>query len=136
MGDGQATDGRIRVALTPAFLDRLRTIRAFWEEAGAPGAYLDLLAVLEEQVIPNLRRFPVLGPPFLQQAPASSRAYLEAAPLGERRTLRMLVVGSYLVLYLHDATEGTIYLLSVRHHRQVAFRERLAGDAAWVTARP
>lgn len=114
-------DKRVRVALTASFLERLSSIESFLAEAGAPTAYDDPLAALREQVIPNLSRFPLIGRRYLDRPPQSVEALDQFARLpGEAADgLREYLTGDYLILY--SLAGQTIYLLSIRHHRQLSF---------------
>jgi plasmid stabilization system protein ParE len=116
-----------RVELTASFVERLEAIEAFLTEADASPAFDTLLAELRETVIPNLRRFPRMGRPYLSHAPRSAEALaqLAALPPGAPQALREYLHGDYLMLYTAiDASgrrAGTVYLLSIRHHRQLSF---------------
>lgn len=112
---------RIQVELTASFVERLASIETFLAEADAPEAYDKLLDGLRRTVIPNLRRFPRLGRRYLDQPPQSAEAMtlLAALPPGAVDALREYLHGDYLVLY--TLTGSTVYLLSVRHHRQLSF---------------
>ncbi|QAZ39360.1 type II toxin-antitoxin system RelE/ParE family toxin [Methylibium sp. Pch-M] len=112
---------RIQVELTASFVERLASIETFLAEADAPEAYDKLLDGLRRTVIPNLRRFPRLGRRYLDQPPQSAEAMtlLAALPPGAVDALREYLHGDYLVLY--TLTGSTVYLLSIRHHRQLSF---------------
>ena len=121
------TDQLHRVELTASFLARLDAIEAFLVEAGAGFAFDDLLADIRATVIPNLRRFPRIGRRYLANPPQSAEALaqLAALPAGVPDALREYLHGDYLLLYsVADAPEqaqATVYLLSIRHHRQLSF---------------
>ena len=112
-----------RVELTASFLERLESIEAFLAEADAPHAYDALLAALRDTVIPNLRRFPRMGRRYLDQPPQSAEAIAQLAklPVGAADGLRVLGSGDYLILYAEAQEGATVYLLSIRHHRQLSF---------------
>lgn len=119
-------DPLYRVELTASFLERLDAIEAFLVEADAGFAFDDLLAGLRATVIPNLARFPRIGRRYLANPPQSAEALaqLAALPAGAPDALREYLHGDYLVLYtVVDASKdkGTVYLLSIRHHRQLSF---------------
>ena len=120
-------DPLYRVELTASFLERLESIEAFLVEADAGFAFDDLLAEIRATVIPNLRRFPRIGRRYLANPPQSAEALalLAAMPAGAPDALREYLHGDYLMLYLvEDATpraEATVYLLTIRHHRQLSF---------------
>lgn len=120
-------DQLYRVDLTASFLERLDAIEAFLVEAGAGFAFDDLLADLRATVIPNLARFPRIGRRYLGNPPQSAEALaqLSVLPPGAPDALREYLHGDYLMLYTvaDAATEAdpTLYLLSIRHHRQLSF---------------
>jgi plasmid stabilization system protein ParE len=112
---------RIQVELTASFARRLESIETFLAEADAPLAYDKLLDGLRRTVIPNLRRFPRIGRRYLDQPPQSAEAMtqLAALPRGAADALREYLHGDYLILY--TLIGSTVYLLSIRHHRQLSF---------------
>ena len=114
-------DKRFRVALTASFLDRLNSIESFLAEADAHAAYDEPLAALREQVIPNLSRFPRIGRRYLDRPPQSVEALDQFARLPRKAAggLREYLTGDYLILY--SLAGSTVYLLSIRHHRQLSF---------------
>jgi hypothetical protein len=117
---------RIAVRLTAHFESNLEAIERLLDEVGEPQAFDSLLAELTDGVLPNLQRFPDIGRSFLARVPGSSEAALGAErltaqlkaldPKGEAREY---VMARYLVLYAR--IHGTVYLLSIRHHRQLSF---------------
>jgi plasmid stabilization system protein ParE len=112
-----------QVELTASFLERLNSIEAFLGEANAAFAFDVLVANIRATVIPNLRRFPRIGRPYLANPPQSAEALalLASLPVGAVNALREYLHGDYLMLYtVIDETE-TVYLLSIRHHRQLSF---------------
>ena len=112
---------RIHVELTASFIERLESIESFLTDAGAPQAYDTLLDGLRRTVIPNLRRFPRMGRRYLDKPPQSAEALaqLRALPSGAADALREYLHGDDLILY--TLTGSTVYLLSIRHHRQLSF---------------
>ena len=117
------TDHLYRVELSASFLQRLDAIEAFLVEADAGVAFDDLLAELRATVFPNLARFPRIGRRYLDNAPQSAEALtqLAALPAGAANSLREYLHGDYLVLYAAMDTLSKVYLLSIRHHRQLSF---------------
>lgn len=118
---------KLVVKLTANFERNLADIERFLTEAEAPHAFDGLLDELMDTVIPNLERFPGMGRPFLNRAVGSVeatnaltalRAKLKKL-LADSNGLREYVMDHYLVLY--SQIEGVIYLLSIKHHRQVSF---------------
>lgn len=111
------------VELAASFLACLESIEIFLTEADAAHAYDDLLTRLRAEVIPNLRRFPNMGRPYLEQPPRSveALAMLATLPPGAADSLRVYLAGDYLILYVVDKTGSLTTLLSIRHHRQLSF---------------
>lgn len=111
------------VLVTRNFDRNLAAIRDFVAAAGASAAFGELVGRLASEVIPNLQRFPSLGADFLARAPLSAdgialfEKVVKAAAPGSQ--IRQLIDGDYVILYLVRA--GTIYLLSIKHHRQLSF---------------
>lgn len=97
-------------------------MRASWRRlADAAFAYDDLLAGLRATVVPNLVRFPLMGRRYLEHPPQSVEALEQLAklPAGAADGLRVLLHSDYLMLY--SVVGGVVYLLSIRHHRQLSF---------------
>lgn len=115
---------RFRVELTASFVDRLAAIETFLEEAAAAVMFDKLLAELRATIIPNLGRFPRMGRRYLDQPPQSAEALaqLAALPSGAADALREYLHGDYLILYAIDEPNSIVYLLSVRHHRELSFQ--------------
>jgi plasmid stabilization system protein ParE len=112
-----------RVELTASFLEHLDAIEAFLSKADAAFAFDDLLAELRATVIPNLARFPRIGRRYLDNPPQSAEALTQLAtlPQGAANALREYLHGDYLMLYSAVEAKTTVYLLSIRHHRQLSF---------------
>jgi plasmid stabilization system protein ParE len=117
---------KTRVKLSANFERNLESIEAFWLDADAPKAFDALIDELLETVLPNLERFPGMGRPFFERA----RRSVEAGMAVERLTaklraiaqdgeLREYVMTNYLVLYAR--LDATVYLLAIKHHRQISF---------------
>ena len=105
----------------------LADIERFLTEAEAPLAYDALLDELLDTVIPNLERFPGIGRPFLENTARSVettnalealRAKLSALT-PDPDALREYILDHYLVLYAQ--IDANLYLLAIRHHRQLSF---------------
>ena len=118
---------KLVVRLTANFERNLADIERFLTEAEAPQAYDALLDELLTTVIPNLERFPGIGRPFLAQ-PARSVEAMNAlevlrtklsALTPDTASLREYILAHYLVLYAQ--VSGDLYLLAIRHHRQLSF---------------
>jgi hypothetical protein len=83
----------------------------------------DLLAKIRAIVIPNLKRFPRMGRRYLANPPQSAQAlvHLAALPAGSASSLREYLHGDYLMFFAAMDQQSTVYLLSIRHHRQLSF---------------
>ena len=116
-------DRLYRVELTASFLERLDAIEAFLVEVDAGFSFDTLLAELRATVVPNLRRFPRIGRRYLANPPQSAEALaqLAALPAGAAEALHEYLHGDYLMLYAAVEANATVYLLSIRHHRQLSF---------------
>jgi hypothetical protein len=112
-----------RVELTASFLECLDAVEAFLLVADAGFAFDALLAELRASVIPNLSRFPRIGRLYLDNPPQSAEALAQLATLpdGAGQALREYLHGDYLMLYTASETDATVYLPSIRHHRQLSF---------------
>lgn len=115
------------VKFTANFERKLEEIVSFLSEPEAPQAFDSLLDELLETVIPNLERFPEMGRPFLTHHPRSvettnAQATLRAklsALTQDMDALREYILKDYLLLYAPIGE--TIYLLTIRHQRQLSF---------------
>jgi plasmid stabilization system protein ParE len=111
---------RASVKLTANFEANLDQLEAFLLEADAASAYDTLLADLETTVIPNLDNFPRIGRPCFDRGAGSVEAHAKIERLARRvgdGELREYLSGDYLLLYAF--IERTMYLLSIKHHRQL-----------------
>lgn len=114
------------VKLTDHFERNLAELEAFLVEAEAAHAFDALLDELTYTVIPNLETFPGMGRLFLEQPTRSvevgngrARLTQQLDALAKDGELREYVLAHYLVLYAR--IKGTVYLLSIRHQRQLSF---------------
>jgi plasmid stabilization system protein ParE len=117
---------RHTVKLTANFERNLEEVEAFLLEAEIPQAFDALLDELVNTVVPNLERFPDMGRSLLER-PARSvevrngidRLTKQLAAIAEDGELREYVMTHYLLLYA--LIRGKVYLLSIRHQRQLSF---------------
>ena len=115
------------VKITANFERNLEGIELFLTEVEAPQAFEGLLDELLETVIPNLERFPEMGRPFLARQPRSVETTNTLATLRTKlsaltpdaEALREYVLKDYLMLYAPIG--GAIYLLAIKHQRQLSF---------------
>lgn len=118
------------VKFTANFEANLAQISAFWTEQGAPQAYANLLNELSDTVIGNLERHPRIGRNFFTRSAQSIEVRDRVASLVTRFDkveVREYLSGDYLLLYGLVADPAvrqpklTVYLLAIRHHRQLSF---------------
>lgn len=114
------------VKLTANFERNLEELESFLIEADAPQAFDALLDELTDTVIPNLETFPGMGRLFLERpvhsvevANGVARLTHQLAALAKDGELREYVMDHHLLLYAR--LKGTVYLLSIRHQRQLSF---------------
>lgn len=124
------------VQFTANFEANLEQIAVFWAEQEAPQVYARLLDELGDTVIGNLERHPRIGRRFFARTAQSVEVRERVRGLLKRfgdPEVREYLSGDYLLLYGLVA-EGaareadlTIYLLAIRHQRQLSFEF----DAFW-----
>ncbi len=113
---------RCTVKVTANFEANLGAIESFLAEADAPRAYTALLDELADSIIPNLERYPEMGRLLLEHPAQSVEAREKIKQIESRigyATLREYLAGDFLILYA--AADRSVYLLSVKHHRQLSF---------------
>jgi hypothetical protein len=113
---------RVTVKLTRNFESNLAELELFLDEAHDHQAFDRLLDDLSDTLIPNLEIFPAMGRLFLER-PVCSVEMSNAlerlhTKLGDGE-LREYLFADYLVLYMQ--LDAIIYLLSIKHHRQLSF---------------
>jgi hypothetical protein len=93
---------------------------------GAPQEYAALLDELTHTIIPNLEKFPEVGRLFFTRPERSieasnsvERLKKQLSAIGKNGELREYVFSDYLLL--HARFDPAVYLLSIRHHRQLSF---------------
>lgn len=113
---------KIVVKLTANFERNLASIEQFLSDAAAPQAYDALLDEIADTVIPNLERFPDLGRMFMQRPVKSVEVGNGLEALHKKLnggSLHEYLISDYLMLYARY--DDVIYLLSIKHHRQLSF---------------
>lgn len=118
--------GKHAVKLTANFEKNLEEIENFLAEAEALQAFDALLLELTDTIVANLERFPDMGRLFLGR-PARSvevsnglgRLRDKLKAFGKDAELREYVMSHYVLLYARF--NSSVYLLSIRHHRQLSF---------------
>jgi hypothetical protein len=133
----EALSSLVEVLYTANFEANLQDIEAFWMENKFPQGYDRLLGELLDTVLVNLERHPRIGRSFMSRPPDSVEAQSQHEKLQSKMAghdqpadMREYVMADYLVLYaLLEATPGKlskIYLISIKHHKQLSFNfERL-----------
>jgi hypothetical protein len=112
----------VTVKITANFEHNLEVIAAFLDNVDAPQAYDRLLDELTDTLIPNLENFPAIGRPFLERTVRSvevANVLLRLQAKLNAGELREHLFADCLVLYAQFS--DVIYLLSIKHHRQLSF---------------
>jgi plasmid stabilization system protein ParE len=118
------------VRFTANFEAKLEQISAFWVEHQAPQAFTRLLDELDGTVIGNLEQHPRIGRKFFARTAQSVEVRERVKALLRRfgdAEVREYLSGDYLLLYCIGAANQvrgsrlTVYLLAIRHHRQLSF---------------
>ena len=120
---------RCSVKVTANFERNLQEAEGFLKAADAPQAFDALINELLNTVVPNLERFPGMGRLFFERPTRSvessnairalKRKFKALTSLAKGSEIREYVMSHYLLLYAR--LDNTIYLLSIRHHRQLSF---------------
>ena len=118
---------KLVIRITDNFERNLAALERFLIEAEAQQSYDDLLDELADSVIPNLERFPGMGRPFMLRQPGSVETANALARLKTTLSalttdidaLREYVSRDYLLLYAQVGS--VIFLLAIRHQRQLSF---------------
>ena len=130
-----ATGQRIKLAvkITANFKRNLDEIEKFLIDADATQSFGTLIDELTSTVIPNMERFPKMGRNFMDRPARSIEVSNGLDTLRKQLRdgeLREYVLNDFLLLYAQVGQ--TVYLLSIKHHRQLSF------DFAhlWVAGQP
>ena len=111
------------VYITQNFENNLDTIKQFFIDNEVPQQFAELIDNLFATIIPNLERFPHVGIDFLNRQPGSLEGLnlLESIQqfLQGKGEIREYITDDYLILYA--LIDNNLYLLSIKHHRQLAF---------------
>lgn len=116
----------VSVQITSNFERNLLELEIFLAQAQASQAFDALLDELTNTVIPNLELFPGMGRLFLAHQPRSvevangiTRLKTQLSSITPAGELREYVMTHYLVLYAQ--VKDTVFLLSIRHQKQLSF---------------
>lgn len=114
------------VKFTANFERNLKELDVFLVQAQAPHAFDALLDELRDTVIPNLESFPGMGRLFMQRTARSvettngmARLTQQLKAMAKDAELREYVMNHDLLLYAR--IKGVVYLLSIRHQKQLSF---------------
>ena len=113
---------RTLIRVTENFERNLDDIQQFLAASGAPLAFNILLDELFGTVLPNLEHFPLIGGDLIVRLPRAVEGINLHEALHARlgvAQIREYVHGDYLLLYA--LFEEKIYLLAIKHHRQLSF---------------
>lgn len=110
------------IRITGNFERNLDDIQQFLATQDATLAFDTLLDELFGTVLPNLERFPLIGGDFTARQPRAIEGVNLHEALHARlgaAHIREYVHGDYLLLYA--LFEDKVYLLVIKHHRQLSF---------------
>ncbi len=114
---------RYTVRITANFDANLASLGDFLAAEDAKRVFDRLLEHLLDALIPNLEQFPRIGRDFLALGPLSEegRARLNALKQesGADTEIREYIAEDDLILYA--VRRATVFLLAIRHHRQLSF---------------
>ena len=113
----------VTVYITRNFENNLDSIQQYFKDNEVPQQFDLLIEELFDIIIPNLERFPQIGKDFLNRQPETVEGLNvhEAIQhnLKHNEEVREYITGDYLILY--ELADDNIYLLSIKHHKQLAF---------------
>ena len=119
----------IQIRETANYAANLDDIETYWDDCDFPESNEKMLKELATTTLANLQNHPRMGRNFLQRQATSIRAKTRAQKLQtllrtlntdtENAEIREYVMTDYLLLYA--LTGDTIYLLAIKHHKQLAF---------------
>lgn len=113
------------VQLTSNFEQNLSELEQFLIDCDAANAFDLVLDELLDQVIPNLERFPEMGRSFFARPIRSINVENALLTLKtkhdgiDEHNIREYLMSDYLLLYA--IVGDTVYLISIRHFRQLSF---------------
>jgi hypothetical protein len=113
----------VAVKVTANFERNLDSNRDFLVSAEARPTFASVIKSLIDRVVPAMERFPDIGADFAARAPLSREGQVLfdrlIALAGPNAEARQWIEGDYVILYL--VRGGSIFLLSIKHHRQLSF---------------
>ena len=119
----------IQIRATDNYRANLDSIEAYWEACLFPTGHGRLLTELAATALVHLRNHPRMGRNFLQRQSKSVDTVTRAQKLdallntlgtdAQRAEIREYVMTDYLLLYA--LVGDVIYLLAIKHHKQLSF---------------
>jgi hypothetical protein len=119
----------IEIRFTENLTGNLRNVETFWDENQFAQGFDRLVDELTDSVVPILKHHPRMGRNFLQRQPRSVDAVARAQKIDAllrtldtdtvRAEVREYVMTDYLLLYA--LVGDLIYLLAIKHHKQLSF---------------
>ncbi len=113
----------IHIQITRNFLRNLDGIESFLSDTDADEVFQNLLDDLFRRVIQTLKQHPDIGINFLQRRSSTHETATMNAVLRQRlgteAVLRELIRGDFIILYARR--REILYLLTIKHHRQLSF---------------
>ena len=113
----------IEIHITSNFERNLDEIEEFMSSNDCAHLFIPLVDELFTTVIPNIERFPDIGVNFLDRTINSveviNRIEKILNYIQPNSVIREYLFLDYLLLYLHD--DNKVYLLSIKHHRQLKY---------------
>ncbi len=114
---------KFSLRITDNFMRNLETIEVFLLENDNTSHFFNILVdKLLNSVFDSLARFPRIGIDYLRKSPASLQAQNHLKLLQKRLKnieVREYIFDEYLLLYA--LRERQLFLLSIKHHKQLAF---------------
>ena len=111
------------VRFTANFNANLHSIPDFLAKQDAGNTFQALASRLFEDIIPNLGLFPLIGRDFPALKPLSEEGKARLKALrkraGKATGIREYITGDYLILYA--VRTRAVFLLAIRHHKQLSF---------------
>lgn len=111
------------VQVTNNFVENLEIINHFLQENDAEVAFDDLILHLDS-IIDNLELFPEMGNNFFIKTSRSSVVNAKKRLIQNRLAdlvLREYIFDDYIILYAMSTDKKNVYLLSIKHHRQLSY---------------
>lgn len=116
----------VKVLLTANFERNLDEVERHLTAAENLDGFDRLLDLLSDHVIPTLERFPAIGRPISARRTGSAKVKAAGEQVARQvqrivgaAEIREYILPDYLLLYAFAAAK--VYLLAIRHHRQLSY---------------